>query len=216
MRPGPPNQPLARGPGAGRSAGQAPPTPATLTVSSYRVSLGARWMGASFAVVVLSFATIFILPPPSAPDAPLLPRLLILLVVLLAVGFLLYSGLYRIAYKLELSATELRWYAPLRRGTLALAELREIREGRIWVLGVLGVLWTVLWIWVAPQPWFIVRVTITAATGQRVVADVHVRGFDAFASDLRRAAPSARIELSNRSLFQSAGNGYRRHLPPRP
>ncbi|HKE98330.1 MAG TPA: hypothetical protein VKG45_05300 [Actinomycetes bacterium] len=218
MRPEPPNQPLARGPGADRSAGQAPPTPATLTVSSYRVSPAARWAVAFVAVVVLILVTILILPPPSTPDAPLLPRLLILLVFLLAVGFVLYSGLFRVAYKLELSTTELRWYAPLRRGTLALAELREVRDGRLWVLGVMFALWTFLW--VPRVPWLCKRVVITAATGQRVVADVNDRGFDAFASDLRRAAPYAQIEVGSddpsvfRGFFSS--NGYRGHLPPRP
>jgi hypothetical protein len=126
-----------------------------------------------------------------AEDASALARVLGIGVGLLPAGRIVYGWLFGCAYLLELSDTELRWYAPLRRGAVPSSELREIRPMRRASV-----------------------VAFTTRSGRTFMAETSARGFGALAEDLRRAAPEARIDVGRgRSLFQLGADGYRRYPP---
>jgi len=160
-------------------------------LSSYRVSPAFAWVQVA---LVVSFAVVAPLYVGGIDPGALLFGA----ACLPAIGYVAYFRLFRDAYLLELSATELRWSAPLRQGTVPLSELREVRPGTPWY----------------PVPMLLAGVvTFTTRSGRTVVADVRARGFEAFAEDLRRAAPEARIHVG-RALFRQDVDGYRRHVPP--
>ncbi|HKE97663.1 MAG TPA: hypothetical protein VKG45_01825 [Actinomycetes bacterium] len=188
--------PRLPGPTAARGATQLPPRAGWITRSSYGVPPGSVWLhAAAFA----GFAVAWAVAPLLAGDTSAVALVLGPGVGLLAAGWVVYSKLFRDAYLLELSATELRWYAPLRRGAVPLRELREVRPGTPW----------------CPAPMLLVgNVTFTTRSGQTFVADTTARGFGAFVEDLRRAAPDARIDVGRgRSLVQQRAHGYRRDPP---
>jgi hypothetical protein len=185
----PPRRP---GPTAARGATQGPFGAGWITRSSYGVPPRSAWLCAAALVVFAIFWTGAGL---LAEDASVLGRVLGIGVFLLPTGWLGYLMLFRHVYLLELSDTELRWYAPLRRGAVPLSELREVRPGGGWML-------------------FAGRVAFTTRSGRTFMADVTARGFGAFVEDLRRAAPDARIDVGRgRSLFQLGADGYHRNPP---
>jgi hypothetical protein len=188
--------PRLPGPTAARGATQVPPRASWITRSSYGVPPTSPWLGgAAVAVFAISWAGAMLL----AEDASALARVLGIGVFWLPMGWMAYLMLFRYAYLLELSDTELRWYAPLHQGVVPLSELREVRPGTPWH---------------SPPMLIAGNVNVTTRSGRSFMADITARGFGAFVEDLRRAAPEARIDVgSGRSLLQLRADGYRRYPP---
>ena len=80
------------------------------------------------ALVIVVAAVVITRMSAGYSDGPPLPFMLLWLAVL---GWASYWWLFRICYRLELDDRMIRWYAPLRRGELALSDLREIVPFRL-------------------------------------------------------------------------------------
>jgi hypothetical protein len=182
-------------PAAAHDATKVPSGADRITRSSYGVSPERVWLRPA---VVAAFAIIWTGSLLLGDDTSAL-ALVVGIGIWLPAGWIIYSRLFRCAHLLELSDTELRWYAPLRRGAVSLNELREVRPGTPW------------------HPWLMPLVDVvsfTTRSGRPFMAHVTARGFDAFVEDLRRAAPDARIDVGRgRVLFPSEDEGYRRSQP---
>jgi hypothetical protein len=173
------------------------------TYSTYRAGRGHMGVQALLSVASIVGLTILALRPDPA-TSPVF-RLLFLAGATLITGYHLYWTLFRIAYRLELTQTELRWYAPLRHGRLALTELREVNPALS------------VYTWGARNGGALCE-EFTTASGRRVLSWAHRKGFQSFAEDLRHAAPQVRIKVSwTARCFQRVPqpSGYER-LDPSP
>jgi hypothetical protein len=172
------------------------------TYSTYRAGRGHAGVQVLVSVAFIVGLTVLALRPDPA-TSPVF-RWLFMAGVTLITCYHLYWTLFRIAYRLELTQTELRWYAPLRHGRLALTELREVN------LALSAYTWGNRYSALCEE--------FTTASGPRVLSWAHRKGFQSFAEDLRRAAPQARIEVSwTARCFQRVpqSSGYER-LDPSP
>jgi hypothetical protein len=103
---------------------------AVLAVYGWRA--GSRWLFLAVAIAV----TVSLVPMLLAAAVTASPLAAVVL-VLLAAGWLAFAALmlWRVGLTLELTATDLRWRTPVRRGSVALTAIRAIRPVPVMALG---------------------------------------------------------------------------------